>query len=190
MHFLSFILESSFSIVIVSIPIIALAFLIRYIQRRSQNIAFNGYGALALAGFLFSLINILWNTVSLSPFFEGFHFVGNINLIPIVSIIKMIQTIFTTDPSFYSIINLFGNIGFFIPIGFFLPFLSKKFSSAWKVILFGFLLSLIIEVWQLFLPRGTDIDDIILNTLGTAVGYFLFWIIAKCFPKLITRVYA
>ena len=40
-----------------------------------------------------------------------------------------------------------------------------------RVTLMGFLLSLSIEVTQLFLAtRATDIDDVILNTLGTLLG--------------------
>jgi glycopeptide antibiotics resistance protein len=191
MHLLYFVLYSSFSPVILSIPIIALTFLVRYLGRYRQKRKFNWLGALTLAGFLLALINILWNTISFSPFTDGFHFDGNVNLIPIVSIITMVQTIFTNHPSTYSIINFFGNIGFFMPIGFFLPCLSKKLAAGWKVILFGFLLSLFIETWQLFLPsRASDVDDVILNTLGTALGLFLFWILARLFPRLLVRVRA
>jgi glycopeptide antibiotics resistance protein len=38
----------------------------------------------------------------------------------------------------------------------------------------GFLLSLSIELAQLAIPtRATDVDDVILNTLGTAIGALL-----------------
>ncbi len=40
--------------------------------------------------------------------------------------------------------------------------------------------SIVIEIVQLFLPnRWTDIDDVILNTLGTGIGYSVFKIINK-----------
>lgn len=184
-----FFLQSSFSVILFSSLIFSVIFFIKAIHWRRAHLPVNWLWGIALAGWIVSLTNILWNTVSLAPFFEGFHFVGNINLVPIVSIVKMVKTIFTTDPSFFSIINLFGNIGFFIPIGFFLPFVSKKFAAWWKTVLFGFFLSLLIESWQLFLPaRGTDIDDIILNTLGTLIGYFVFFLFSKLFPKILKSI--
>lgn len=189
MHAIRYFLDSSFSVIVVSLLVSTGVFLSREGKRHGENKPANWLWGLCLAGFILSVTNILWNTISLAPFFDGFKFYGNINLVPVVSIIKMIKTIFTSDPSFFSIINLFGNIGFFIPIGFFLPFISKKFSSFWLATLFGFSLSLLIEVWQLFLPaRGTDIDDIILNTLGMVIGYFLFFLVSKVFPKLLQAI--
>ena len=41
-------------------------------------------------------------------------------------------------------------------------------------ILIGTLLSLFIEVIQIFIKRGTDIDDVILNTIGVLVGWLIF----------------
>ena len=68
------------------------------------------------------------------------------------------------------------NILLFIPLGIFLPMLWKenynnKFS---KVLIFGFLLSLIIEILQIFTFRLTDINDLITNTLGTVIGYLIY----------------
>ena len=42
-----------------------------------------------------------------------------------------------------------------------------------NVILIGFLISLSIEFTQLFLKRTTDIDDLILNTLGVIIGLLI-----------------
>jgi glycopeptide antibiotics resistance protein len=185
MHAIQYFLNSSFSVLVVSLLVSTGVFLVRTGRKHDGQKPVNWIWGLCLTGFILSVTNILWNTVSLAPFFDGFQLYANINLVPVVSIIKMIKTIFTSDPSFFSIINLFGNIGFFIPIGFFLPFISKRFSSFWLATFFGFSFSLLIEVWQLFLPaRGTDIDDIILNTLGMIIGYCLFLLVSKIFPKL------
>jgi glycopeptide antibiotics resistance protein len=44
----------------------------------------------------------------------------------------------------------------------------------------GALFSSIIECIQLFLPnRTTDINDVILNTIGTVAGYLLFRFVEK-----------
>lgn len=72
----------------------------------------------------------------------------------------------------YFIINILGNIIMFMPIGFCVPLLWK--TSNRTTILVGFCSSLFIEVSQLFIARCTDVDDLILNTFGSALGLFLF----------------
>lgn len=74
----------------------------------------------------------------------------------------------------YFFINFLGNILVFVPLGFLTPFLWKRFRRFWKVTLLGAGVSLGIETVQLLLPRGTDIDDIWLNTLGAVLGYLLW----------------
>lgn len=174
---------------IIASPFIIIVLLISFFYRRHKQKPFNWLWDLACALFLISLVNILWNTVSFAPFSHGFQIhQTNINLIPIVSLIKMATYLLEESPTPYIIMNIFGNILFFLPVGFLLPFLSQKFSRVWKTILLGALLSIMIETWQLFLPRGTDIDDVLLNTSGTALGYCLFWLISSMFPKFVARV--
>lgn len=81
----------------------------------------------------------------------------------------------------YFIINLLGNIILFIPIGFLLPSLYKIKEK--YVVLLGLSLSLFIELFQLFLPRWTDIDDIILNTFGTFIGFLLYKYCVKIYHR-------
>lgn len=42
-----------------------------------------------------------------------------------------------------------------------------------RVALFGFGMSLLIEILQIFTFRTTDVNDLITNTIGTIIGYFL-----------------
>lgn len=51
----------------------------------------------------------------------------------------------------------------------------------------GSFFSLFIELIQLFSFRATDIDDLLMNTLGTWVGYLLFKVILKIMPGLCER---
>ena len=91
-----------------------------------------------------------------------------VNLIPLVNILDY-------DIKREAAINIIGNISMFIPTGVIMPILYKRLDCFWKVLLAGAGLSFVIEVIQLLFPGSvTDIDDLILNTLGVAVGYGVY----------------
>ena len=91
-----------------------------------------------------------------------------VNLIPLVNILDY-------DIKREAAINIIGNISMFIPTGVIMPILYKRLDCFWKVFLAGAGLSFVIEVIQLLFPGSvTDIDDLILNTLGVAVGYGIY----------------
>lgn len=71
------------------------------------------------------------------------------------------------------------NILLFVPLGFLLPCVQRKYEAMGKTVLYGFTLSFIIELSQLFNRRVTDIDDLIMNTVGTFIGVFLFKLVKK-----------
>ena len=82
------------------------------------------------------------------------------------------------DNRTHMIYNVFGNILMFVPTGIILPVLYKRLNNFFKVIGTGFLISLTIEILQLpFADRTSDVDDLIMNTLGVAAGYILFAIV-------------
>jgi glycopeptide antibiotics resistance protein len=82
-----------------------------------------------------------------------------------------------------ALLNLIGNMALFIPLGIVWPAVFKKLDSHKKVISAGFGMSLAIELLQLlFYDRATDIDDLILNTLGFLIGYGIY-LLAKKLPK-------
>lgn len=85
----------------------------------------------------------------------------------------------------YLIINFLGNIVLFVPFGFFIPLLWR--TSGKKTVLIGFCCSLFIEVCQLFLARGTDVDDLILNTTGVLLGTLVFKLFQKCFKRFVEK---
>ncbi|MCG8334720.1 MAG: VanZ family protein [Proteobacteria bacterium] len=76
-----------------------------------------------------------------------------------------------------------GNIVLFIPAGLLLPMLGRKLRKFHRVLLIGFLWTLLIETTQLVLHllcmgwRSFDVDDLILNTLGVIIGYLLYLIL-------------
>lgn len=77
----------------------------------------------------------------------------------------------------YLVINLIGNIIAFIPIGILIPMIYKR--KIFGVLIVGFLTSFTIETIQLILLRATDVDDIMLNVIGTFIGYLIFRFIIK-----------
>lgn len=84
------------------------------------------------------------------------------------------------------IIAYLQNILLFIPLGLFLPVLWKKFRKIGYTIMTGFSFSLLIETSQLLNNRRTDIDDLILNTLGTVIGFFVSLLFCKIFRSFRT----
>ncbi len=79
-----------------------------------------------------------------------------------------------------AIINLGGNVGMFLPLGFLLPWVFRKLQRLWKTLLATVAIISLVEVLQLFSLLGScDIDDLILNALGAAIGYFLWYALMR-----------
>ena len=74
------------------------------------------------------------------------------------------------------------NIVLFVPLGFFLPLLYKKYYHIKTVVLTGFLFSLSVEIFQMFGWGSTDINDLITNTAGVCVGYWVYYMLSKILP--------
>lgn len=74
------------------------------------------------------------------------------------------------------IYNVIGNCIWFIPLGLLLPAIYKGFRGRFfRVVFIGAVVSSSIEILQYVLCTGvTDIDDVICNTLGAAMGYGLW----------------
>lgn len=72
-------------------------------------------------------------------------------------------------------VNLFGNVLLFIPLGLFPPLLWTTMRRFWKTILLSAGIVTVVELLQMLLLVGTcDIDDLLLNVLGAALGYGLY----------------
>lgn len=89
------------------------------------------------------------------------------NLVPFKTIIYQLSNI----KNLWSIRNFIGNIAGFIIFSILgAPVVKKKYL----IFFIGMILSLSIEFSQLIFQVGYfDIDDIILNIIGTTMGYFL-----------------
>jgi len=109
-------------------------------------------------------------------FYKDNWFPFRINLVPFVHLFD------------YAIVseawlNFIGNTAMFIPIGIVWPSVFKKLDTPAKVIAAGAGYSLFIEILQLpFYDRVSDIDDLILNSLGYLIGYGIY-VGVKCFNR-------
>lgn len=99
------------------------------------------------------------------------------NLIPFLEIRRGIEHIDAVGYR-YVMVNIAGNIAAFMPFGFLLSFVTKRRIYAGNATLYTFLLSLSAEVIQLLSMTGAfDVDDLILNTVGGALGYVCYVIL-------------
>ena len=108
----------------------------------------------------------------------------NVNLRPF-RMVTLYWNTFQNGDYFFTLINLVGNLCVFVPIGFF-PALLFRQGTWLRSFCIGFGVSFLVECGQYFLGRTSDVDDIILNTLGALTGYWLYLLIKKLFPKLCT----
>ena len=132
--------------------------------------------------FYFYIITLLAVTIFPIPIQwlkEIWIYGGNNNFIPFSSI----RGILFND-NLHVIIKMkqiIGNIILFIPMGFFIPFIWKSKTYYKKTLLIGIVYSFCIELLQYIISfllwfnyKVTDIDDILLNTLGFIIGFFLY----------------
>lgn len=106
---------------------------------------------------------------------EMFDVVG----IPAVQYIRWDPTVnlipFGDEKNFRFFLQLGLNAVMFLPLGFLLPVLWSKCRRWYCTTLVGFFTSLTIEAIQMFCSRATDVDDLIMNTLGAYLGYVISW---------------
>ena len=102
---------------------------------------------------------------------------------------------FVTYKELYPVINIIPfssegvmtytlNVAMTIPFGFLLPLIWKEFRKSYLVTLVGFGFSLIIEILQLFNHRVSDVDDLLMNTIGAIVGFGIWLLFHLIFKKI------
>ena len=111
------------------------------------------------------------------------------NLIPFATIIEYIIGVISNDiNTSIVIINFATNLLLFAPMGFFIPVLfQSKIKNIKQFVIMIIILTLIVEILQFITYRGsTDIDDIILNTIGAVIMYMIMR--TKFAKKLLKKV--
>lgn len=107
-----------------------------------------------------------------------------LNLIPFRTLRLQLRLLSDVDRPWlisHALTNLSGNIILFIPLGIFLPKLWPRLQKLWKVLLVTAGIIITVETMQILTLLGRcDIDDVILNCFGAAIGYGLYkWLWMK-----------
>jgi len=97
--------------------------------------------------------------------------ISNVNIIPFTTIWDDLFN--ATLP--VQLPTLIYNIIAFMPLGFFIPLIFERGRRLVIVLIVAFSISVSFELIQVFTLLGTgDIDDVILNMIGAAIGYGIF----------------
>lgn len=100
----------------------------------------------------------------------------HLNLVPLRTLRLFAGLLDSSRPEYVraAVINLGGNVIMFIPLGFLLPRVFPKLSSLPAVLLTTTASITAVEILQLLSLVGScDIDDLILNLCGSALGFLL-----------------
>lgn len=138
-------------------------------NRKLNTALFMAYGAL-----------MLWLLFDRPGYVEGIPYweqvEAHLNLVPLRTLRLFADLLDSSRPDYVraAVVNLFGNIIMFIPLGFLLPRVFPKLRRLYRVLLVTALVITAVEIAQLFTLVGScDIDDLILNVIGAAMGYLL-----------------
>ena len=154
MRFLLYSLVDVLSAAVVAVPLVWL-----FQRFRGER----GWGRYVLSGLFVLYLCEMFDVVGI-PAIQYIRWEPNISLIP-----------FSDETGWLGVQRVLNAV-MFAPFGFLLPVLWRG-CRKWSVTtLAGFLLSLTIEILQMFCFRATDVDDLLMNTLGALLGYFLAWL--------------
>ena len=106
---------------------------------------------------------------------------NRLNLVPFSSMGSMLRALwYNPYPSvlWTVVYNIGGNICMFVPLGFFLRILFPGCRRFWRCMAAVTVIMTTVELCQLLTLRGfCEVDDVMLNLLGTAIG----WLMVKWF---------
>ncbi len=121
------------------------------------------------------MITVFRQELNLVRIMTQTHDISAINHIPFIELTKLWGYGYIWSFTY----NVLGNIIWFMPLGMLLAIKYPQWSK-WRIIRLGTLISFSIELLQFCFMTGiADVDDLILNTIGTWVGYWVYQSITK-----------
>jgi glycopeptide antibiotics resistance protein len=99
----------------------------------------------------------------------------------LVPIWNLVMNLRDGDRALATLAGAAGNVALFLPLGFLLPLLAPRLDRLWRTVGTGLALSAAIELSQVAFPgvRRADVNDVLLNTLGAAVGFLAYRLAAR-----------
>ena len=137
------------------------------LNKRGKRDGWKNISAIALSVVLIVYITGVYHFTGAGTLYEGmrYGFDGTLeyNVIPFSKNIDIVG---------YAL-----NILLFIPLGILLPIMNERNKRFKALIIWAIGFAVMIELSQILNHRATDIDDILLNTLGAVLGYGMYKII-------------
>lgn len=157
----------------------------RTMKRKPTIFNFNFNNLTSVVFVLYAFILIKMILFKRPPSYYYNHFIYNYdwgmirsnwrraNLVPF----KTIMLFINSNLAMRDIVgNLLGNILGFIPFGILVPMLFPIIATLKKLLQAAFVISLLFELLQLIFVLGSfDVDDLMLNTIGAAMGYYIYY---------------
>lgn len=136
---------------------------------------------LGYCGLMLWLLFIRYRNVTVTDYWS--QLAGRVNLVPFSSMGSMLSTLRDNprwDVLWVVVYNLGGNIGMFLPLGALLPAIWEKQRRFFRCMGTVAGIMTVVELAQLVTLRGfCEVDDVILNVLGAAIGYGIWKIGTK-----------
>lgn len=157
---------------LLSVPLFAL---LAYLAKRRYSCGLTACVAAFLLGESLVAAFSLTGITPMSGFHPDIRF-AQIRLIPFADFD------FSASPD-YVLANLLGNLILLSPFALLTALLFPEQRRLGRLLLIVFLLSLLIELMQLFTLRATDTTDLLLNTAGTIPAYLVYRFMNRFFPR-------
>lgn len=103
---------------------------------------------------------------------------SNLNVIPLRTVTLYVRLLKNATSPYlirHAVVNLVGNVVMFIPMGLLMPVAVPWAKTGRYFFLMTVCLVCLVELVQLFTLTGScDVDDLLLNVVGAAIGYRVF----------------
>lgn len=144
------------------------------IKSNNERLVFyKEFGSLLFIIYVFLLYELLTRT--------ELNSVSGYNLVPFTEIFRYK----IGSESFY--FNVIGNIALFIPFGYFISTYIKP-NRILPILIVSVISSATVEFVQFMIGRSFDVDDILLNAVGSIIG-FLFYVSLNAIKKYLPGIF-